>query len=94
MHQSVKTICIPRIKQDTSKRFIKNTLEKCRFGDIQSIIERPLRNDKEFKKVIIRLVVNQMSNNGAYLLNNAVNGIPIKIVYNRFDYWRVVSVDL
>lgn len=93
MQQQIKTLCIPRIKQNCTKSFIRNTVNKCKFGEIQSIVERPLRNDKKYKKVIIRLVVDKYSKNGTYLLYNTDNGNPIKIVYNDFEYWRLISVD-
>ena len=94
MKQQIKTLCIPRIKQDYTKKFIRNTVNKCKFGEIQSIVERPLRNEKNYKKVIIRLMVDKYSKNGIYLLYNTDNGIPLKIVYNDYEYWRLISVDL
>lgn len=68
-------------------------MEKCRFGDIQSIVERPLRNDIDYKKVTIRIIVKQTLN-GNYLLENTKNGLPLKIVYNGIDYWRIFTVGL
>ena len=68
-------------------------MEKCRFGDIQSIVERPLRNDIDYKKVTIRIAV-QKTLNGNYLLENTKNGLPLKIVYNGIDYWRIFTVGL
>jgi len=93
MKQQIKTLCIPRIKQEFTKRFIRSTVDKCGFGQIQSIIERPLRNDKQYKKVVIRLIVDKYSKNGTYLQYNTDNGITLKIAYNDFEYWRLISVD-
>jgi len=93
MSKSITTICIPRMKRTITKKFIKQKIDKCRFGIIQSIIERPLRNEIDYKKVTIRIEV-QQTLNGNYLLNNTTGGNTIKIVYNGTDYWRLFKVEL
>jgi len=85
------TICIPRIKRTIQKYFIKEKMTRCRFGVIQSIVEKPLRNDIDYKKVTIRLILNNEMN-GKYLLENTKEGMALKVVYNGSDYWRIFNV--
>jgi len=94
MRQQIKTMCIPRISRGTTKQFIKNTVNKCNFGEIKSIVEKPLRNEIDYKKVIIRLLVDNFTINGSYLLKNTEKGNTIKIVYNNFEYWKLVNIGL
>lgn len=93
MYNSITTICIPKMKKSFTKHFIKQKIARCNFGKIQSIIERPLRNENDYKKVTIRIEVNNTTN-GNYLLEKTKEGSPIKIVYNGVDYWRMFNVNL
>ncbi len=92
MQQSITTICIPRMKGSVTKRFIQNKMEKCNFGEIKSIVEKPLKYDSTLKRVILRLIIDK-NNNGNYLLENTKGGAAIKVVYNGVDYWRLFTVD-
>ncbi len=47
-------------------------MKKCNFGDILSIVEKPLRNNIDYKKVKIRIVLKKIIN-GNYLLENIKN---------------------
>ncbi len=93
MHQSITTICIPRTYKTIPKHFINQKMKKCNFGDILSIVEKPLRNNIDYKKVTIRIVLKK-SINGNYLLENIKNGTSLKLVYNGMDFWRIFNVGL
>jgi CRISPR/Cas system CMR-associated protein Cmr1 (group 7 of RAMP superfamily) len=84
------TLCIPRIKTKTNKRFIESTLNKCKFGKINSIVERPVYNNKDYKTITIRLQIDPTTENGENLTLNLQNGQSTKIVYDKYEFWRMV----
>ena len=84
------TVCIPRMKNKINKRFISSTLMKCKFGVINSIVERPIYNNKDYKSVIIRLQIDTTTKCGENLFINLKNGLSTKIVYEKHDFWKMV----
>ena len=84
------TLCIPRMKSKTNKRFIESTLNRCKFGKINSIVERPLYDNNDYKTVTIRLKIDPTTEYGENLMLNIKNGISTKIVYDKYDFWKMV----
>ena len=48
-------LCIPRISINTTKQFIRTRIENLELGNIDRIIEIPLKNDSSYKRVLIKL---------------------------------------
>lgn len=85
------TMCIPRVENVTNKDFVYQTLCKINAGKIKKIVEKPLKNEKNYKRLLIKMSINQHNQNGAYILDRFSKGENIKVVYDNQEYWRVVS---
>ena len=85
------TMCIPRVENLIPKEFIYKKLCKINAGKIKHIIEKPLKKEKNFKRLLIKMTINQNNQNGAYILDRFSRGENVKIVYENQDYWRLVS---
>ena len=85
------TMCIPRVENVTNKDFVYKILCKINAGKIKKIIEKPLKNEKNYKRLLIQMTINQNNQNGAYILDRFSKGENIKVVYENQEYWRVVS---
>lgn len=85
------TMCIPRVENVTNKDFVYKILCKINAGKIKKIIEKPLKNEKNYKRLLIKMTINQNNQNGAYILDRFSKGENIKVVYENQEYWRVVS---
>tara|TARA_B100000282_G_C31732533_1_gene491719 strand:- start:1980 stop:2267 length:288 start_codon:yes stop_codon:yes gene_type:complete len=81
-------LCIPRISVNTTKQFIWNRLVELELGNIDKIIEIPLKNDSSYKRVLIKLhYTNEdlFKNIKNYFLENKC----IKYVYQMPWYWKI-----
>ena len=85
------TMCIPRVENVTNTDFVYKILCKINAGKIKKIIEKPLKNEKNYKRLLIQMTINQNNQNGAYILDRFSKGENIKVVYENQEYWRVVS---
>ena len=54
-------------------------------------MEKPLKNDKKYKRLLIKMAINENNQNGAYILDRFSKGENIKVVYDNQEYWRLVS---
>ena len=83
-------LCIPRIDNTTTKKYIFDKIRLLDWGIISKIIEIPLKNESDKKRIIINLKWNNKENTNIYkekLLNNET----IKLVHNSNVpfYWRI-----
>jgi len=85
------TMCIPRVDNVTHKDFVYKTLCKIKAGKIKKIVEKPLKNEKNYKRLLIKMAINENNQNGAYILDRFSKGENIKVVYDNQEYWRLVS---
>jgi len=85
------TMCIPRVDNVTRKDFVYQTLCKIQAGKIKKIVEKPLKNEKNYKRLLIKMAINENNQNGAYILDRFSRGENIKVVYDNQEYWRLVS---
>lgn len=85
------TMCIPRVDNVTHKDFVYQTLCKIKAGKIKKIVEKPLKNEKNYKRLLIKIAINENNQNGAYILDRFSKGENIKVVYDNQEYWRLVS---
>jgi len=84
-------ICIPRVENIITKDFVHQKICKTNAGKIKYIIEKPLKKEKNFKRLLIKMAINMKNQNGAYILDRFSKGENVKIVYDNQDYWRLVS---
>jgi len=85
------TMCIPRVDNVTHKDFVYQKLCKIKAGKIKKIVEKPLKNEKNYKRLLIKMAINENNQNGAYILDRFSKGENIKVVYDNQEYWRLVS---
>ena len=85
------TMCIPRVDNVTHKDFVYQILCKIKAGKVKKIVEKPLKNDKKYKRLLIKMAINENNQNGAYILDRFSKGENIKVVYDNQEYWRLVS---
>jgi hypothetical protein len=83
-------LCIPRIKSNITKEYLKNKLCKLQlFGKIERIIEIPLKNDNEHKRILIKIIWN--NNNKSRKFQETIKNMgSIKYVYDFPWYWKIL----
>jgi hypothetical protein len=89
-----KKICIPRVDEKYSIEYITTKINEFQIGEIISIKEIPLKNEKKYKRILItikwdntREIVNKMEN----ILNTIGS---VKLVYDMPWYWKIVETKL
>ena len=85
----LQSICIPKMEKTIRREKIFNTFRKLNIGYIERITEIPLKNDKEYKRVIIRLKWNE-TEQSKVIQSRLINSEPINIVYELPWFWKVV----
>jgi len=88
-NQKQTSICIPRMENRIKREQIFNTLRKLNFGYIERITEIPLKNDTEYKRVIIKIKWND-SEQSKKVQTRLKNGEPVNIIYELPWFWKVV----
>lgn len=84
------SICIPRVEKMLKREVVYKNIQKLDVGIIKSIVEKPLRNEDNYKRIIIKMVINQSKTLGAYILDRFSKGENVKLVYNPSTYWKLV----
>ena len=56
------SICIPRVEKMLKRDVIYKHIQKLDVGNIKSIVEKPLRNEDNYKRIIIKMQINQYNN--------------------------------
>ena len=51
-------ICIPRVENIITKDFVHQKICKTNAGKIKYIIEKPLKKEKNFKRLLIKMAIN------------------------------------
>ena len=82
-------ICIPRMDQTITRQTIFDTFKKLNIGRIERITENPLKNNPEYKRVILRIKWNNTTQS-VKIKNRLENSKPVNIVYELPWFWRVV----
>lgn len=82
-------ICIPRMENNIDKKQIFNIFKKLNIGYIEKIIEIPLKNDNEYKRVIIKIKWNN-NEETQQIKTRLQNGEPVNIVYELPWFWKIV----
>jgi hypothetical protein len=84
------SICIPRVECILKRDFVYNVIKKMKMGSIKKIIEKPLRNESNYKRIIIKMMIDPFNVQAAYVLDRFSKGENIKLVYERSRYWKLV----
>jgi hypothetical protein len=86
-----ESLCIPKVDVGVSKDYIYKTISKLKIGNIQNIIEIPLRNDPNYKRIIIKLFWNENEPRIKNIKKNLCESGSLKIVHDMPWYWKVVT---
>ena len=66
-------LCIPRVEGILKRDFIYRHIKKMEVGEIKSFVEKPLRNEDRYKRIIIRMSNYENNNNNINNDNNNNN---------------------
>ena len=92
MNKEIK-ICIPRVENNIHREYIYKKIKKINAGKIQSFVEKPLKSEKRFKKIFIKMKIDPLNAMGAYILDHFSKGHCIKLVYHHEHYWRLLEIN-
>jgi predicted metal-dependent TIM-barrel fold hydrolase len=84
-------LCIPRLEKTVNRSYILKTFTKLNIGYIESINEIPLRNDANYKRIIIKVIWNTSTPNSNIMLEHLQNNETVKVVHDMPWYWKVVA---
>jgi hypothetical protein len=87
----INNICIPRIDIKTSLDKIRDKIHNLKIGKIDKIIEIPLREDKKYKRVIIKITWDTSCKSAVSIRERLSEGKTIKLVHDTPWYWILVS---
>lgn len=90
-HPVISNVCIPRMETSISYRYIHQILLKLNIGKINKITEIPLKNEKDFKRVMITIQWHQYNPRSIFVQKRLCDGKNIKIVYDSPWYWKMVA---
>lgn len=84
-------ICIPRIHIEITKEYIFKKLKEGKIGYIKNIQEIPLRNEPNYKRIIIKL--EWIDNDNSKKIEKKIyeEGGYINYVYEMPNYWKMVQ---
>ena len=85
------SLCIPRVERLLKLNIIYKHITKMGAGVITSMVEKPLRNEDDYKRIIIRMTIDPLNQQGAYILERFAQGENVKLVYEPSNYWKMVS---
>ena len=87
--QIPSAICIPRMDKSIKREKIFNTIRKLQLGYIERITEIPLKNDQEYKRVIIKIKWNSAEQTKT-IQNRLTKNEPVNVVYELPWFWKIV----
>lgn len=82
-----RTLCIPRVSKETSLNEIFKKISSTKIGVIYKILELPVRNQEDYKKIII--VIGFKGERGKELEKLVEEGKSIKVIYKEPWYWKL-----
>ena len=82
-----RTLCIPRVSKDTSINDILKKISSIKIGIIYKILELPVRNQEDYKKILI--VIEFKGERGKELEKLVEEGKSIKVIYREPWYWKM-----
>lgn len=84
-------ICIPRVLSIIPREDIFQTFCKLKIGYIEKLVEIPSKTDSKYKRIILRLKLND-STNATYIKTRLDKGEPVNIVYEMPWFWILKKV--
>lgn len=87
----LQSICIPRVNTTMTKEYIQSKIEKLGLGKIEYIAERPLKNDDEHKRIIIKYKWNYENSHVENIKKKIEETGSLKYVYSMPWYWKICN---
>jgi hypothetical protein len=87
----INNICIPRVNTYIHIDKIRDKIQQLKLGKIDKIIEIPLREDKNYKRVIIKVIWDIRNKHAVSIRERLSEGKTIKLVHDIPWYWILVS---
>jgi hypothetical protein len=84
----VGKLCIPRIENTIQREFIFKKLCLLNIGYIQKLTEIPLKNNPNYKRILIKIKWNT-SQKTLDLKQKLIAGQTIKFVYQMPWFWKI-----
>lgn len=89
--ETKQELCIPRISVEIKKEYIFKIISKLRWGYKIRIHEILLRNNNEYKRIIIKMQWNLNDEKVKKIYHRLMEeNEPMYIVYNMPFYWKIV----
>jgi hypothetical protein len=89
--EGLHSICIPRVDNTMTKEYIESKINQLGLGKIEYIAERPLKNDDEYKRIIIKYKWNYKNTYVDNIKKKMDETGSLKYVYNMPWYWKICS---
>jgi hypothetical protein len=86
------TLCIPKVNNEFSTNFIFKKLCLLKIGHIQKIIEIPLKNNHNCKRIIFKVSWNNETKT-QFFKNKIDIGEPIFMVYDNPWFWKILKAN-
>jgi hypothetical protein len=85
---SKESLCIPRIESTIKREFIFKKLCMLKIGYIQKMTEIPLKNNPNFKRILVRIQWNdsEKANKFKEILNQVGS---VNFVYDMPWFWKI-----
>ena len=85
-----KVLCIPRLSRFITSGTVQEVIRNTKIGNIYSYKEIPLKNEKDFKRVLFTVEWNQEHPHIEKIKTRIEKEESLKIVYDFPWYWLVV----
>lgn len=89
--ENIYSLCIPRVNNTIPKEYIQTKIEKLGLGKIEYITERPLKNEEDYKRIIIKYKWNYKNEHVENIKKTIHELGSLKYVYNMPWYWKICS---
>jgi hypothetical protein len=86
-----KNICIPRVDARYSVEYIKEKINKFQLGEIVSIKEIPLKNDANYKRILLKISWDISKEPVKKAEDMIIANGSLKLVYDMPWFWKIVE---
>ena len=84
------SLCIPRMEASVSRDYIYSVFNQLNIGHIEQMNEIPLRNERDFKRILLRIRLNNSDTANTVVKFLKEKGY-VNIVHNMPWFWKLVE---
>ena len=89
MESEIGYLCIPKIDTNIKREFIFKKLCDLHIGYIYKLVEIPLKNNGNFKRILVKVRWNHFDTTNK-IRNRITSGNPVYFVYEMPWFWKIV----